>query len=166
VHVFLYLLFTPALVILAAIRLQRHMSTTEPASLRSRRFEAAFLFILAAVYPFGIYKSSQLLDALASIALVGATLAAIHFTLRSTTSPARPWLWPALIGLTALGNTFQLLNYRSEPSRDREVCAQALQESEATGTPISAEILQASDARRLLDCLRRHPKVDSPSASP
>lgn len=166
VHVFLYLLLTPALVALAAIRLQRLISTTEPTSLRSRRLEAVFLFILAAVYPFGIYKSSPILDALASIALVGATLAAIYFTLKTTISPAKPWLWPALVGLTALGNVFQLLNYRAEPSRDREVCAQALIEAEATGTAIPAEILQASDARRLLYCVRRHPKVDSPSSSP
>jgi len=170
VHVFLYLLFTPALIVLAAIRLQRLTSTpmpaTQPTTGRSRRIEAAFVFILAAVYPFGIYKSSPLLDALASIALVGATLAAIHFTLRGTNSPAKPWLWPALIGLTALGNTFQLLNYRAEPSRDREVCVQALEASEATGFPIPAEILQASDARRLLYCVRRHPQVDSPAGSP
>lgn len=131
VHVFLYLLMTPGLALLAARFFEKWLLNDGTVTTKSERITLTVLAVLfAALYPYGIYQSSLPHDVINSILLVGTTLAFIWLLWQSKRS-SRPLL--GLLTVCAIANASQTMNYRNEPDTERSFCEEARAEYERTG---------------------------------
>lgn len=178
VHVYLYLLFTPALALLCARFTERVFTTNgitaqagdgknnvepgggknkvEPGTANSTplitkismRQLAALSILFTAVYPFGIFKTNAIHDALTSLALAGAALALGHFAWRGRISAVH---FLVMVGATATANASQLMNYRNEPDTERSFCEKARAEFARTGQPVETHE-ERSNAKDLMYC--------------
>ncbi|RYZ82755.1 MAG: hypothetical protein EOP06_21170, partial [Proteobacteria bacterium] len=88
IHIFLYLLFTPALALLAANFLEQWSEGKLMAPTKSlKRGAIFFVFLSAAVYPFGIYKSNVTLDIVAAIFLTVPALMFLYLAAKNNLAP-------------------------------------------------------------------------------
>ncbi len=149
VHVYLYLLFTPGLALLAARFVEKLFAGDIPASLRKWQVTLTIVGLLfAALYPYGIYKTNVVHDALTSVALIICVLALIAQTWRKKLNPN---FVAGLIAFGAAANFSQLLNYRNEPDTERSFCIKAREEFGRTGQPV-VTVEPRSDAKDLMYC--------------
>lgn len=156
VHVYLYLLMTPALALLAGQLVERAIESSlanaiigseTSTGLRLKWFLATAIIFIA-VYPYGIFKSNAVHDALTSIALALTALTGVYMAWQRTPGP-RPILF--LVAFGALANASQLINYRNEPDTERSFCEEARAEFSRTGqTVVTHE--ERSDAKDLVYC--------------
>jgi len=170
VHVYLYLLLTPGMALLAARFCERVLEegslkvSVESQGGRARAVMTVLLLVCAAVYPYGIFQTSLFHDVINSVAFISASLTAIYLAWKPVPSP-KPFL--ALIALSAAANASQVANYRNEPDTERSFCQKAREEYARTGKPVETSE-EKSDAKDLLYCVGVpviYKGVASPAAS-
>lgn len=163
VHVFLYLLLLPGLSLLAARFIERLLTgdetvaaSTEPRSTSNSRLTTGrdwvvlvalgVLFIVC--YPYGIFKTNAVHDALTSVVLASTALAFLYFAKKERLRDRAVGVFCAF---AFLGNLSQLINYRNEPDTERSFCEKAREEFKRTGQPVHTTEPR-SDAKDLLYC--------------
>jgi hypothetical protein len=151
VHVYLYLLFTPALALLCARFFERSLMANSilGATLGNKKAMAVLCIFLAAVYPYGIFQSNLVHDILNSTAFVLTSLTMIYF-LRKPVVGSAPIL--ILIALNSLANASQVANYRNERDTERSFCNKARTEYAHTGKPVVTSE-EESNAKTYLYCV-------------
>lgn len=151
VHVYLYLLLTPAMALLCASFCERVLESggLAAAVADDRKVLTVLALFLAAVYPYGIFKTNSIHDALTSSALILASLGAIYGVWRRVQGAQ---LLLALVALSSLGNASQVVNYRNEPDTERSFCDKARAEYARTGKPVETTE-EESDAKSLIYCV-------------
>ncbi|HVK60392.1 MAG TPA: hypothetical protein VM432_02530 [Bdellovibrionales bacterium] len=135
VHGFLYLLFTPALALLAARFFERWATNEITFSRIDFRWLAGLIVLQAALYPYGIYKTNTIHDALTSVALILTALGLLWVVKRNPQSVSMNVIAIFLV-LAFAANLSQMMNYRNEPDTERSFCEQAKAEYERTGQPV------------------------------
>ena len=155
VHVFLYLLLTPGLAFAGASFLD---GLIRGEKVESRAWMIVFALLFASLYPYGIFKSNPLHDAITSAILALSALALVFFAARAKLTPR---VAGVLVAIAALGNFSQLMNYRNEPDTERSFCEKAREEYGRTGQPIHTKEPQSS-AKDFLYCRGIPIQYDSP----
>jgi hypothetical protein len=135
VHGYLYLLLTPGLALMAARFFERWSDGELKFEKTDLKWLATFLLLQVLVYPYGIYKTNVIHDALTSVELA-ATAIALFFVLKKNSRTTAPKLIATFLGLAFAGNLSQMINYRNEPDTERSFCLKAREEFARTGQPI------------------------------
>jgi hypothetical protein len=139
VHVFLYLLLTPGLALLAARFIERMLIRIQDVGMRpgfSRGDQIAINLIgilFASLYPYGIFKTNVIQDATTSVVMVLSVLAFLWLSWRGSISRN------VIASLLVLGfacNASEMIGYRNEPDTERSFCRDARAEYQRTGQPI------------------------------
>ena len=135
VHVYLYLLFTPALALLCARFFERSFMANSVlgAALEHRLAIAVLGVFFAAVYPYGIFQSNLVHDVMNSTMFILASLMMIYFV-KKKVAGSTPIL--SLIALSSLANFSQVVNYRNERDTERSFCNKARTAFARTGKPV------------------------------
>jgi len=147
VHVFLYLLLTPALALLCAGCVEHLLKT--PLAKKDRIWLSVLGVLFLAFYPYGIFKSNAVHDALNSILFVVSVIGFIAVLWRR--SKLTPALALLFVALGVVGNVSQTINYRNEPDTERSFCEKARAEFQATGRPVETHE-ERSSAKDFLYC--------------
>jgi hypothetical protein len=155
VHVFLYLLLLPGLSLLAARFIERLLTKSEPVpsafALATGRDWIALLslgILFIVCYPYGIFKTNAIHDALTSLTLAGTVIAFLIYTKKRRLSDPTV---KTLIALAFAANLSQMINYRNEPDTERSFCEKARAEFNQTHQPVHT-LEPRSDAKDLLYC--------------
>ncbi|MES2857478.1 MAG: hypothetical protein V4692_16525, partial [Bdellovibrionota bacterium] len=135
VHAYLYLLFTPALALLAARFFERWSAGELRLNSRDSKWLVILLLLQIGVYPYGIYKTNVIHDALTSVVLAGTALALI-FVVRKNQNGVSGQVVSAFLVLAFIGNLSQMMNYRNEDDTERSFCIKAKEEFARTGQPV------------------------------
>lgn len=97
------------------------------------------LFIAAAFYPYGIYKSDPAFDVCASAVIALSALVVLAALFGPSRLRVRLSLAQAIqigLALTLAGNFMEVVNYRTEPATDHNFCLQALTAYLESGTKV------------------------------
>ena len=154
VHVFLYLLFTPGLALLAARFAERVFSTvteSDSTGLFSKRdliWLTLIGILFTALYPFGIFKSNAVHDAATSAVIVLGSITLFWWAWRSKLSRVA---FASLIAIGFACNASEMINYRNEPDTERSFCNRARAEYERTKQPVHTKEPQTS-AKDIIYC--------------
>jgi len=137
VHVYLYIFMMPFFALLCAHLVKTFLEEKE-SPIRFYTFMLLAIFF-AATYPYGIFKSNVVHDAINSgLFVVSALLFA--FTHKKSKSLAI-----TAILLTALTNVSQMMNIRNESDTEFEACEQAKKIIEETGKPLEMQYSLTKD---------------------
>jgi hypothetical protein len=151
VHVFLYLFWLPAFALLGASWLEGLFASSEGMLTPSKSIATTIAVTVAALYPFGIFKSNIIHDAINSAAIVISILIFVYYFFWREAKPTARAI-AAFLVTGFLINFSQTANYRNEPDTERSFCEHARKEYEATGRPVHAPEASRSDAKSLLYC--------------
>lgn len=151
VHVYLYLLFTPGLALLAARFCERAINGEDFGKLNQfeSRLLAGLSIAFIAFYPYGIFKTKDIHDAINSLALAGSAGALLSIIAQAR---RRATALLSLVTIAAVANGSQVMNYRNEPDTERSFCEKARAEYRQTGKPVETEEVE-SDAKRYIYCV-------------
>lgn len=94
-------------------------------------------FFFTVLYPYGVYKNIIWLDSFDSVAYLGLVLFFFVQFYKQLLSQKK--LIFILISIT-LVNSFQMINWRSEPTLDADFCAKAKLEYAKTGQPVKTNL--------------------------
>lgn len=148
VHVFLYLLLTPAFALLLGSFIERALHSQFESTRSDKKFFVVAAFIIAAIYPYGIFKTNAIHDAITSVILIFSAIAAMVWIWKGSLTSRRT---AALFAIAFIGNFSQMTNYRNEPDTERNFCEKARAEYEATGQPVKT-YESPSNTKELLYC--------------
>src|SRR5207253_1562224 len=128
-HVFLYMFMMPAFALLCSQSLSSLLNGECDSKIKSRWF-LVFSLICIAFYPYGIFKSNVVHDALNSVIFAVTGLMFLFW------APLTPKKIGVLVVLTALANFSQVANYRNEPDTEYPFCEAAKKSFAETGKPV------------------------------
>jgi hypothetical protein len=131
----LYLLFTPALALLVARFFERWASSEVVFSEADFKWLAGLVILQTALYPYGIFKTNVVHDALTSVELSLTALGFLWIAKRRSNSVSKNTV-ATFLALAFFGNLSQMMNYRNEPDTERSFCEWAKTEYARTGQPI------------------------------
>jgi len=126
VHIFWLILWMPLMALLCAQFASRCLDGKNKIS----KNVVALGLVFAALYPYGVYKTNTLHDAINSVALAGGCL----FFIFSKRLSKQTFF--GLLTLTAVFNFSQVVNYRNEPDSEYSFCQKARAQFSATGQPV------------------------------
>lgn len=150
VHVFLYLFLTPGLALLLARCIER-WTTAQNSDKLARREQIAIMLLgllTTALYPYGIFKSNAVHDAINSAGFILSTLA-LFFLIWNRSFSGRAAM--TLVAISAALNVSQTINYRNEPDTERSFCESARREYQTTGQPVHTQTARSA-AKDFLYC--------------
>lgn len=148
VHVFLYLLMTPGLALLAARFCERVLADDFGFERREPAIFTCLILAFVGLYPYGIFQSSLAHDILNSLAFTLSAISLITFVWKRKLTPVAIM---CLIAVGAAANVSQTINYRNEPDTERSFCEKARAEFESTHLPVHTSE-DRSSAKDLLYC--------------
>ncbi len=143
VHVFWFILLMPFFALLCAQFISEFKSKNYELNPLAPSAIALGLALLV-LYPYGIYQSNLIHDALNSAILA---LGVLVFLFKRYNLNSKSLL--ILLSATAFANFSQVLNYRNEPDTEHSFCQQALAEFLTTGQPVNTNIRRSLTKDRL-----------------
>jgi hypothetical protein len=149
VHFFNYVFLMPMYAMLCALFVNRLLTAPSlDQAVTHKKLLAFLILIFTIVYPYGIYKSNPIHDAINSVVLICLALWFLYAIFRNELRFT--WIM-AFLAVGALANFSQVINYRNEPDTEFTFCEKARAEYEQTNLLVQTTEKKTM-AKELLYC--------------